>query len=161
MFIRHPQFEAVFDHNSRTLECDDEQVLADFELIIKQGYGTYLTKEEAFRLIRMEKFEGASVIKAGVCYYKDRPWSGWDGTLNAIWADSAPPGKIINVYYSWSFVDSLHNFLSLSDEDIARHQDKNAIVRSMIMRKATHPEDAVLVDERIKGVISASKSLSD
>jgi len=155
-FIRHAQFTAVFDHSSNELDCSDQDVLNDFGMIIRRTYGTYQTKEEVFDSIQWDKFPGASVIYAGVCHYPDRPWSGWDGTLNAVWADDASPAPIVNVYYSWVLNDHAHGFMSLSDAEIAEHRDKNAILRSMILRKATHPEESGELDRRIKGVIRAS-----
>jgi len=154
--IYNPDFSVTYRHSDGSLLGDDREVLLDIRTLIRSNYGTFMKKDQVFDRIKRKKLPKGKVLRAGVCFYDNNPTSGWNGALNAYWADDRAPGEVVNIYYTWTLSDSAFDFQNLSDQEIIDSPDRDAIIRTMIMFKSTHPRERDAVDSRIKGIIRAS-----
>lgn len=88
-------------YNDGLLYADDIDVLSDFALIIKNEYGTKVTRQQIKDSIDWKTVRKKyNILNIGVVELPDS-YNGWDGTINAIWYDDEIPGNVVNIYYQF------------------------------------------------------------
>lgn len=135
------------------LFCENEEVLDDFTILIKENYGASLSWSEAYKMIVWESVpDYVRVINFGNVVLKDDFDSGWDGSINAIWYNDEVPGEIVKLYHRIWINGMLLDTLTMKLDDI-KDLPKEEVVNNLVVAKLFKMEDnaeKLVVDKLLK-----------
>jgi hypothetical protein len=118
--LRSPFFVLRYDFETGTLLCEDSDVLFDFVKLIKDNYGTSVTRQELEDSIEWHTLgDNWSILNIGVCVLDD-DISGWDGSPNSIFIDGNAPGKIVDIHSQFWNKKALYDAWKLNGDDIQK-----------------------------------------
>lgn len=113
-----PFFVLNYSLETGLLACDDSDVLDDFVKVIKNSYGSGISREVVKQSIEWENLKDDwSILNVGVCILPDTE-AGWDGSPNVIYYDNAVPGTLVNLNFQFWNKHTLFDAYKLGESDI-------------------------------------------
>lgn len=136
-----------------SLICEDENVLEDFNNLIKENYGSELTWNEAYRMIDWSTVPNhVEVLNFGNVLLEDDYDSGWDGAVNAIWYDDNAPGEVIKIFHRLWANKKICDCYKMNIDDI-KDLGREEVMQNLLTAKLYKVKDKGnkdIVDDLIK-----------